>query len=251
MGAVAFEHWPDRLQRVLDDIGGPWRRVCVIGETPSTQDAAVELNAEPGDIVTAWRQTAGRGRRGRSWADTTASGIAVTFVTEAGSPPRLAVSAAVGTALAAERILGRPVGIKWPNDIVAGGRKLAGVLVEQIARRALIGIGVNVAQTVWPPALAGRAVSLAELGAAVDRVDAVAALLDGMSRALGFTEPALGEAFATRDVLAGTRATFRTPEKIITGTVLRIDPLRGLLVEADGSRLHLSAETTTVVSDEG
>jgi BirA family biotin operon repressor/biotin-[acetyl-CoA-carboxylase] ligase len=250
MEQVPYEQWPERLQRVLDEIGGPWRRVHVVRETASTQDAAAALPASPGDVVTTWRQVAGRGRRGRAWADTAESGIAVTFVTEAAPSPRLAVASAVGGALAAEHLLGRPVGIKWPNDIVSGGRKLAGVLVEQIADRALIGIGVNVGQTEWPPKLAGRAVSLAELGTVVDRVDAVAALLDSMSRALGLAEAELVEAFSSRDVLAGTRATFRTPEEKITGTVLRIDPLRGLLVEAGGRQRHLSAETTSIVSDE-
>jgi BirA family biotin operon repressor/biotin-[acetyl-CoA-carboxylase] ligase len=250
MGGVAFEEWTGRLQRVLDEIGGPWRRVTVLRETPSTQDAAGAMSAGAGEVIVAWRQTAGRGRRGRRWEDTSDAGIAVTFVTEAGPPPRLALASAVGAAVAVESILGRRIGIRWPNDIVDGRRKLAGVLVEQVGGRALIGIGVNVSQTTWPPALAGRAVSLAELGAGVDRVDAAAALLESMSRALGSTDQDLADAFRARNALAGARATFRTPSGTITGTVLRIDPMRGLVVEAGGRQVHLSAETTSVVSDE-
>jgi BirA family biotin operon repressor/biotin-[acetyl-CoA-carboxylase] ligase len=250
MPRVPIEQWSDRLQRVLDALDGPLRRVTVLRETGSTQDAAATLSAAPGDVIAAWRQTAGRGRRERTWADTAEAGIAVTIVTEAGPPQWLAVASAVGTALAAESLLGRAVGIKWPNDVVDDGRKLAGVLVEQAGGRALIGVGVNVSQTDWPPGLAGRAVSLAELGTPVDRVEAVAAVIESMSRALRLAPDELGDEFSARDVLKGSRATFRAQKRTITGTVLRVDPMQGLLVEAEGRRMYLPAATTTVVSDE-
>ena len=251
MPPVPIEQWSDRLQAVLDALDGPLQRVTVLRETGSTQDAAKRMSAGPGDVVVAWRQTAGRGRLGRAWADTAEDGIAVTVVTDAGPPPWLAVASAVGAACAAEALLQRAVGIKWPNDVVVDGRKLAGVLTEQAGGRALIGIGVNVGQTDWPPDLAGRAVSLAELGAHVDRVEAVAAVLESTSRALCLDENELCEAFAARDVLKGSRSTFRAGKRTITGTVLRVDPMQGLLVDADGRQVYLSAATTTVVSDEG
>jgi BirA family biotin operon repressor/biotin-[acetyl-CoA-carboxylase] ligase len=250
MPRVPIEQWTDHLQRVLDAIDGPLRRVTVLRETGSTQDTAARMSAAPGDVIVAWRQTAGRGRRGRTWADTAEAGIAVTIVTEAGPPPWLAATAAVGAARAAERLLGRPVGIKWPNDVVVDGRKLAGVLVEQAAGRALIGVGVNVNQTDWPPDLSGRAVSLAELGTRVDRVEAVAAVIESMSRALRLAPDELDDEFSARDVLKGSRATFRAQERTITGTVLRVDPMQGLLVDADGRQVYLPAATTTVLSDE-
>jgi BirA family biotin operon repressor/biotin-[acetyl-CoA-carboxylase] ligase len=250
MPPVPIEQWTDRLQHGLDALDGPLHRVTVLPETSSTQDAARSMSAAPGDAIVAWRQTAGRGRRGRSWADTAEAGVAVTIVTDAGPAQWLAVASAVGAARAAEALLGRAVGIKWPNDIVADGRKLAGVLTEQAGGRALIGVGVNVNQTGWPPWLAGRAVSLAELGTRVDRLDAVAALLESMSRALRLTEDELSDAFSARDVLKGSRATFRAQKRTITGTVLRVDPMQGLLVEANGRHVYLSAATTTVVSDE-
>ncbi|MHC4102053.1 MAG: biotin--[acetyl-CoA-carboxylase] ligase, partial [Planctomycetota bacterium] len=144
MPPVPIEQWSDRLQHVLDALDGPLRRVTVLRETGSTQDAAKRMSAEPGDVVVAWRQTAGRGRLGRAWADTGEDGIAVTLVTDAGPPSWLAVASAVGAACAAEALLRRAVGIKWPNDVVVDGRKLAGVLTEQAGGQALIGIGLNV-----------------------------------------------------------------------------------------------------------
>jgi BirA family biotin operon repressor/biotin-[acetyl-CoA-carboxylase] ligase len=251
MPPVPIEQWSDRLQAVLDALDGPLHRVTVLRETGSTQDAAKRMSAGPGDVVVAWRQTAGRGRLGRAWADTAEDGIAVTVMTDAGPPPRLAVASAVGAACAAEALLHRAVGIKWPNDVVVDGRKLAGVLTEQAGGRALIGIGLNVGQTDWPPDLAGRAVSLAELGAHVDRVEAIAAVLESTSHALRLDDDELCEAFSARDVLRGSRSTFRAGKNTITGTVLRVDPMQGLLVDADGRHVYLPASTTTVVSDQG
>ncbi|MHC4320507.1 MAG: hypothetical protein ACYS1B_18465 [Planctomycetota bacterium] len=71
-----------------------------------------------------------------------------------------------------------------------------------------------------------------------------------MSRALRLAPDELGDEFSARDVLKGSRATFRAQKRTITGTVLRVDPMQGLLVEAEGRRMYLPAATTTVVSDE-
>ena len=240
------DEWHDRLQAVLDDADGPLRRVRVIRETGSTQDAARLLASVAGDVVVAWRQVAGRGRLGRGWEDPRAEGIAVTFVTGAAPAERLSLASAVGAAEAAEKVLGRPVGIKWPNDVVVSRRKLAGVLTEVADGRALIGVGMNVRQTDWPPELAGRAVSLAQLGARVDRLDVLVTLLRSMNTGLLLGEDDLVERFAVRDDLAGTEATFRCDNSTITGTVIRIDPLRGLLVRSSQGEVYLPAATTSV-----
>ena len=70
MTGVEVKTWTDRLQSVLVEAGGPFDRVVVVPETSSTQDAARRLDREPGTVVIACRQTAGRGRLGRTWADT-------------------------------------------------------------------------------------------------------------------------------------------------------------------------------------
>ena len=220
-------------------------RVEIVQETTSTQDAARSL--DPGSVVIACRQTAGRGRLGRAWADTGDEGLAVSFVCKAAAPQRLAVACAVAAARAAESLLGRLVGIKWPNDIVIEGRKLAGVLIEQSGDRAVIGIGMNVLQTRWPSDLADRAVSLAQLGASCDRLAVAAALLRAMSETLPWDDDRLSEEFARRDVLVGTRAAFQCDRRTITGTVVKIDPMQGLLVQTDRDEIYLPAATTAVV----
>ncbi len=243
--------WAARIQSALDESGGLLRRAIVLEVTRSTQDAAIELRAVPGDVVAAARQTAGRGRLGRAWADTADQGIAVTFVVGAGPPQRLGPAAAIGAALGAEALLGRPAGIKWPNDVVVDGRKLAGVLIEQAGGLARIGVGLNVRQASWPPELAGKAVSIAELGGRSDRLEAIVELARAMNGALRLDDEQLRREFRRRDVLAGTHATLRCGTRTVTGIVLECDPQRGLRVEAEGDVICLPAETTTVVAAAG
>lgn len=246
---VPLESWPDRLEQVIAEHCTLFTRIVVLRETNSTQDAARRMNGAAGDVFIAWRQTAGRGRLGRAWADTAHQGIALTAViARQPSPERLAIASAVGVARAVESLLGRPVGIKWPNDIIVDRRKLAGILVEQVEDLALVGIGLNVAQTAWPDELQSRAVSLAQLGANVDRLGAIAALLPALDAAMRSNSEELTSEFASRDVLRGTHATFRSNGQTISGTVVRVDPLRGLAALTDRGEIWLPAATTSVLA---
>ncbi len=246
MSVIPLEQWSERIEKVVASDGDLLRRVVVLRETESTQDAARRPGAKLGDVVVAWRQTAGRGRLGRKWVDTQEDGVAMSLVIPAGPPERLALALAVGVADAAQRLLDRPIGIKWPNDIVVDGRKLAGILVEQSGTLAVAGIGMNVAQTAWPEELAARAVSLAQLGVAVDRLDVIVALLESLPTALRQPNDVLAAAFTDRDVLRGAEATLRNGRETIHGTVLRIDPFEGLLVNTSSGDVRLPAATTTI-----
>lgn len=250
---IPLEQWPERLQRVLDRHGAcVFKRITVLRETDSTQDAARRLDAKPGHVVTAWRQTAGRGRLGRQWVDTSDDGVAVTFVVQAEPPERterLPIAAAVGVARAIERCGNGQVrvGIKWPNDIMLSGRKLAGILIEQSDGIALIGIGINVSQQTWPEEIAPRAVSLAQHGVAVDRLVVLQALLDELDAALRLDAALLAEEFAVRDVLRGSGATLRCGKQLHTGTIVQVDPFRGLALQTMTGLHWLPAATTTLL----
>lgn len=233
--------------------------LIVVENVDSTQDEARRRAAAPGTVLVTLRQAAGHGRLGSAWADTGADGLALSAVvppvgsTPAWSPERLAIASAVAAAEAVEGALGRAVGIKWPNDLVAGPRKLAGILIEGDPQRAVIGVGINVHQTAWPAELAPRAVSLAQLGAATTRRGLAAGLITALDAALGLEDAELTAAFAGRDVLVGRVATFRTngpagPETV-TGRVERLDPLTGLGVrtELDPEVRWLPAASTRVV----
>ena len=195
--ATPIDAWADRLEAAIARTPACCvDRVAVVRETASTQDAALRLaGAKPGLLVVAGRQTGGRGRHGRVWVDTGEQGLAATFaIADDGRDP--ADLSAVGGLGARDAIAAVAPGValrlKRPNDVLAVGadgeaRKVAGVLIERRGGLVLIGIGINIAQRAWPEGLAGRAVSLAELGAGVDRVEVACALVGALSGALGLT----------------------------------------------------------------
>ena len=123
----------------------------------STMDEARALSAGcPSGLVRAGRQTAGRGRLpGRAWHDQADDSLLVTFWLPSGSfytaPPPLLAGLAVRRALlawanAAGAVFRQTIELKWPNDVLCGGRKLAGILCESGGGTVYIGIGVNCGQ---------------------------------------------------------------------------------------------------------
>jgi BirA family biotin operon repressor/biotin-[acetyl-CoA-carboxylase] ligase len=120
-------------------------RLIRLASTPSTQDAARGLPL--GSVVVADQQTAGRGRLGRRWDAPPGSALLASFVLP--SRPLASLAAGVAAAVAC----GESVRLKWPNDLLVDGRKLAGILVEQRGGRCVVGIGVNLT---WAPPGAGR-----------------------------------------------------------------------------------------------
>ena len=172
-------------------------------ETTSTNDRARALaaaGAPHGTLVTAAAQTAGRGRQGRTWSAPPGRALLMSLVLR--EPGRmLPLAAAVAVAEAA----GPDATIKWPNDVLLGGRKLAGVLAEARPQEgwAVLGIGLNVA--VRPDDLpAELRTTAATLGLEPRDVEAVLArVLDALERALALETAALLDAWRARDALRG------------------------------------------------
>jgi BirA family transcriptional regulator, biotin operon repressor / biotin---[acetyl-CoA-carboxylase] ligase len=248
-----IEAWPDAIERELRAGATTLRRVVVLRETASTQGAAHDAGAEVGDVYVAWRQTHGRGRLGRTWADTGSEGVAATMVVPPAAPERMAMLAALASARAvlhcAPGAAGMGLGIKWPNDLMLRERKLGGALVEQSRARALVGIGINVAQAAFAPDLAARAISLTQVGLQVDRLAVVLALVRQLDQLLGWTDEALAEAYMALDALSGRSMAFDTPAGRVQGRVLSVHPLRGLVVDTAAGEVFLPAATTSVVVD--
>jgi BirA family biotin operon repressor/biotin-[acetyl-CoA-carboxylase] ligase len=114
-------------------------------QTPSTQDAARQLlangQAKIGDIVIADRQTNGRGRHGRTWISPI-GGLYLTVILPSDPLISLKCGLAIVCALGANSV---PAGLKWPNDVLVKGRKIAGVLVETDRAVCFVGVGLNLA----------------------------------------------------------------------------------------------------------
>jgi BirA family biotin operon repressor/biotin-[acetyl-CoA-carboxylase] ligase len=149
----------------------------VVEELASTSGTLLQRLAagEPvaeGHWIVANRQTAGRGRQGRAWSDGAGNFMGSTFVaSHAGDPPLGTLALAAGLAVR-EAVLrhtgpGTEVILKWPNDLLIGGAKLSGILLEGASGGVVIGIGVNLAAA---PALPDRpTIALADLGPAPTR----------------------------------------------------------------------------------
>ncbi|HEX5521452.1 MAG TPA: biotin--[acetyl-CoA-carboxylase] ligase, partial [Longimicrobiaceae bacterium] len=137
-------------------------RVELLGETDSTNDVARALGAAgapAGTVVLADAQRAGRGRAGRAWQSPPGLGVWLSLLLRGASLPEptlLPLLVGLGAARALDGVLGAGrVQIKWPNDLLVGDRKLAGVLAEADLGSAggpavVVGIGINVN---WPDTL--------------------------------------------------------------------------------------------------
>src|SRR4051795_8952633 len=167
--------------------------------TDSTSDRARELagaGAPHGALVTAAEQTAGRGRQGRTWSAPPGSALLMSLVLR-DAPPLLPLLAAVAVAQAC----GEQARIKWPNDVLLDGRKVAGILAEGRPAEgwAVLGIGVNVAVSPadLPPELHATAGTLGRPRTAGEPF--LAELLVALERALALPLPALLDAWRGRD----------------------------------------------------
>ena len=250
---IPLESWPDRLDAALAD-RRHLRRATVVRETESTQDAARRQHASTGEIVVAWRQTAGRGRLGRRWLDTGEDGVACSFVLPRREPARLTALVAVTVCRALERLGASrapgaklELGIKWPNDIVSSdGAKLCGILVECADDLAIVGIGVNVRQRAFPEleSLSREPVSLAMLGVEVDRIEVIESLVRSLDEALDEPGECIDEAYRRRDHLRGRVARFESAGRIVEGLVLQVDPERGIHLLSEGRERILPGAIT-------
>lgn len=205
--------------------------------TDSTNERARELaarGAPHGTLVTAGEQTAGRGRQGRTWTAPPASAILCSLVIR--EPPRL-LPLAAGVAVA--EVVGPEARVKWPNDVLVDGRKLAGILVEgrPQQRWAVLGIGLNVAvrEHDFPPELRDRAGTMGLGPEAVEPT--LERLLERLELWLREPQSAVLEALRTRDALAGRHVRWGGGE----GEAAGIDGEGRLVVMTDAGRAALEA----------
>ena len=200
--------------------------------------------AEPFMTVVADSQTEGRGREGRAWHSARGAGLwmsVLVSVDEPGNPGVLPLAAGVATALAVERVSGLPAAIKWPNDVLVGDRKVAGILCEAAGESgtfAAVGVGVNLRLPAagFPAELARSAGFLEELsGRAVPDSTLAAALIGELKRWVMPTpatlEGALRRQWDSRDCLSGRRVKLDSGD---AGIVSGVSPAGELEITLDG-----------------
>lgn len=178
---------PDAVQPLLT---GRFGRVYHYEERcPSTQ-RLLQADDPEGAVAVAEEQSEGRGRLGRSWHAPARTSVLVSILLRpAVDPPRLPELSLIAGGAVAEAIAdttGLDPAIKFPNDVLLGDRKVAGILAEAGDGRVVLGIGVNANQTVeqLPPDTETEPTSLRlELGEPVDRAALLAAILSRVEQA--------------------------------------------------------------------
>jgi BirA family transcriptional regulator, biotin operon repressor / biotin---[acetyl-CoA-carboxylase] ligase len=205
--------------------------------TASTNERARELaaaGAPHGTLVTASEQTAGRGRQGRTWTAPPGRALLCSLVVR--EPPRL-LPLAAGVAVAST--VGPKAMLKWPNDVLIDGRKVAGILVEgrPQERWGVVGVGLNVALRPddFPPELRERAGTLGLQPSEIEPT--LTALLQALERWLGTPEDAVLDAVRGRDALLGEPVRWAGGD----GRGAGIDADGRLLVDTAQGRIALDA----------
>ncbi len=250
------------LRRALVVDGSPWTDLRVVQETGSTNSdvaAAARAGAPEGLVVVAELQTEGRGRDGRSWSAPLRAGLAFSVLlrpppaTRAGWGwlPLLAGLAVVGPV---RTVAGLDAGLKWPNDVLVGDRKLAGLLAEVVGGAVVLGIGLNVSvreEELPVP----TATSLAIEGAGTtDREPMLRAVLRELGVLYGRFVEAAGDVAAS-GLVADYRAACRTlgrqvhvtlpGDKSVDGEAVAVDDAGRIVVRSDNGDHALAAGDVT------
>ena len=268
------ERWPPldaaRLNGALTSAPGLWREVRVVEETGSTNAdllAEARSGAPDGVVLVAEAQTAGRGRLGRRWVSPPRGTLTFSVLLRPAGVPAgllgwLPLLAGVATASALARAAGVDARLKWPNDVLAGGAKLAGILAERWAEAIVLGIGINVFQrrdelpVPTATSLLLAAPDAVSRPAGADGPDVrerlLAAVLDELARwyRAWLDQPRPGDADAcglraeylrTSDTV-GAEVTVMLPGgQSLTGTATGVDPAGRLEVHAPGGLVRVSA----------
>ena len=223
---------------------------------PSTNAEAArqaERGAREGLCIVAREQTQGRGRQGRCWSSTKDAGLYFSIVLrpqlEVRAWPLITLMAATAVADALREVYKLSVDIKWPNDIMAGGRKLSGILAETVetetGRACILGIGININDRAFPAPLSDSATSIETLtGSAPD----VELLLQSLTRTIRVRYKLLqetdGEALTLREWTArssfaeGRRVRVSLEGETLEGWTRGLEPDGALRVETDAGELR-------------
>jgi BirA family biotin operon repressor/biotin-[acetyl-CoA-carboxylase] ligase len=253
---------PDRLH--ADDLLARLGSVKVIGrairvfqETTSTNDIVEKMARDgvgEGIAVFAESQTKGRGRLGRRWESPVAKGLWFSVLLRPKMHPMaattLTVCSAVAVARAIEKETGLQPGIKWPNDIVFGHRKAAGILLELGAeldhiKHVVLGVGLDVNQTTeeWPEELRAVATSLREeAGKPIDRAALATTILRELDAVYGRLKAGdfheVGDEWMRRCTTLGHRVVIKIGDRSVQGRAEALDEEGALLVRTDHGRLE-------------
>jgi len=180
-----------------------------------------------GDIVVADEQTEGQGRHGHQWHSEAGVGLYCSVVL----PPVPVLTLALG--LAAAEAIGHGCDLRWPNDVMLGGKKVAGILVQLAGEKAVAGIGINVNNTSFPPGIEATSLYL-HAGRKFDRDELLEALRRSVEAHLPLPAADVLRLFTrASSYAAGRRVVVHQPGGDIRGTTAGLNPDGFLVVRRD------------------
>ncbi|MFP5224622.1 MAG: biotin--[acetyl-CoA-carboxylase] ligase [Actinomycetota bacterium] len=231
------------MRRALEPVASAVRLFASCGSTNDEAIAWAKEGAPHRAVVAADHQTSGRGRRGRGWIAAPGEALLASIIirprSEPGSWSVFPLLAGVAVRDAVEARTGVAARSKWPNDLLAGGRKLAGILVEaEPPRFAVIGIGVNCSTREFPAELSATSLSL-EGALRLDRADLLAAIMRHLDAILDDPEAGLQRWRETSATL-GTRVSVTHADgRVIQGVATEVSPSGALVVETEDGPVSL------------
>ncbi len=231
------------------------RDIRVFEETTSTNDVIEKLARDgvpEGAVVFAESQTKGRGRLGRKWSSPTRKGLWFSILLRPKLTPQettqLTVASATALRRAIKKVSGVTADIKWPNDLLIGGKKVVGILTEMSAevdrvRHVILGIGVDVNQTDFPPELRAIATSLkAEAGEEISRAELAVAILRELdfdyARICAGKFSAVADEWETGCGTIGKSVSVQMGTRLIRGIAEALDDDGALLVRTEHGHLE-------------
>lgn len=237
----------------------PVLHIEVVDETASTNAIVAEraqAGAPDGLVVVADHQTAGRGRLDRTWETPPGSALTFSMLLRPSAPTRswpwlpLLTGYAVDKALKAE---GFQAGVKWPNDVLIGERKVAGILVERLETpdgpAAVVGVGLNAGMSADELPVPTATSLRVESGIEPDRTTLLLSVLSAIREAYDAWEVGgdmggmrLHESYAAACVTVGQQVRVELPDgRVLEGRALEIDPTGQLVVDTPGGLERVGA----------
>jgi BirA family transcriptional regulator, biotin operon repressor / biotin---[acetyl-CoA-carboxylase] ligase len=233
------------------------RAIQVFEQTTSTNDVAEKLardGVKEGVVIFAESQTKGRGRLGRKWLSPGRKGLWFSVLLRPGLRPQettqLTVISATALRRAIQKVTGLTADIKWPNDLLLNGRKVAGILTELSAevdrvRHVIIGIGLDVNQEAdqFPSELQKVATSLSlEAGHPISRAELATEILRELDadyeRVTTGQFPAVADEWEAACITIGKNVTVHVGDRKFTGRAESLDDDGALLVRTEHGRLE-------------
>jgi BirA family biotin operon repressor/biotin-[acetyl-CoA-carboxylase] ligase len=230
--------------------------IIVLETVTSTNDVAAQYADDPendGLVIVAEEQTEGRGRGGNKWYAGKGKSVlcSIVLMNEGISAELLSLTVAVATAEAIDET----ARVKWPNDIILNGKKVAGILLESrqmdFGIAYIIGIGINCHQKNFPRELNDIATSIdIETGSVCCRPLLIKRLLSSVEHWIGIAHKKAQqviERWSELSILLGQRVTVLCDKREFTGTCSGIDPEKGLIIQLDAGHIRFfPAEHTAI-----